>query len=61
MKATLIEDRAGQNNHYKEGKIIKAGTIVTLIGWEEETQCFIGKAGIWTLNFTPDQATPVED
>ena len=60
MKAILIEDRVGQSNNAWKGKIIEAGTIVTVTGWDEENQRFIGKAGIWTLNFTPDQATPIE-
>ena len=58
MKATLLEDRVGQNNNAKHGHIIKAGTIVTVTGWDEEGQRWIGKAGIWTLNFTEDQAYP---
>ena len=61
MKATLLEYRVGQNNNAVKGEIIKAGTIVTIIGYDEENQRFIGKAGIWTLNFTEDQAYPTED
>jgi len=61
MKATLIENRVGQHSSSDRGHIVKAGTVVTVIGYDEENQRFIGKAGIWTLNFTPDQATPIED
>lgn len=61
MKVTLLDDRVGQNNQSKHGHIIKAGAIVTVTGWDEASQRWIGKAGIWTLNFTEDQACPNED
>jgi hypothetical protein len=60
MRARLLEKRIGFNNNYVHPQMIKAGTIVTIIGHDENTGRMIATTGVFTLSLTEDQAEPLQ-
>lgn len=64
MQAILTETRPAYKNSFdtsKGYKFMQAGTKVSIIGHDENTDRFIGITDNgWTVNFNTEQATPIE-
>ncbi len=60
MRARLLEARPAHRNEARQARMLPAGIVVTVTGTDSAGRFTADYCG-WGLNFTEDQAEPVEE